>query len=78
MTNVPNDIREMWKEIYILFDKHYLMDVSKIGSWESFWDDAKQIIVKYEYVESLIDLLEAVSEIISKEAARRKTNGKDQ
>lgn len=71
MTNVPDDIREMWKEIYVLFDRHYPMDVSKNESWESYWADAHKILAKYEYVGSLIDLLSAEAEVIYKLAKRR-------
>lgn len=76
MTNVPDDVRAMWKDVYVLFDKHYLMDVSKQESWEKFWDEARQIYEKYPQIESLIDLLSCVSELLVKEAARRKANGR--
>lgn len=77
MTNVPDRIREFWKEIYILFDKHFLIDVNNQDSWIAFWADANVIIQKYGEIPS-IDLLSAVSEMISKLAAWRKTYGTDQ
>lgn len=73
MTNVPDRIREFWKDIYILFDKHFLMDVSDQESWVSFWEDGNKIIQKYWEIPS-IDLLSAVSELISKLASERKRN----
>jgi len=75
VTNVPDHIREFWKEVYILFDKHYLMDISKQESWEHFWFEACEIIKKYDDIPSIVDLLTVVSEIISKLAAGRKADG---
>ena len=75
MTNVPNDLRDMWREIYVLFDTHYLMDCSKQESWESFWSDGHKLLQKYEYVPNLIEVLSAVSEMISKLYAGRKKDG---
>ena len=72
MTNVPDDVRAMWKDVYILFDTHYLMDVDDQATWESFWKKASEIYEKYSYIDSLINLLSCVSELLVKEAARRK------
>ena len=77
MTNVPDRLRDMWREVYVLFDTHYLMDVENQDSWTQFWEDAKPIYEKYGDIDSLIDLLTFVSELISKMAARRKTDGTD-
>lgn len=76
MTNVPDRIREFWKEIYVLFDKHFLMDVNNQDNWIAFWADANIIIQKYGEIPS-IDLISAVSELISKCATWRKTDGTD-
>ena len=46
MTNVPDNIREIWTDLYKLFDRHYLMENNE-ADWKSFWDDAKDIYVKY-------------------------------
>lgn len=78
MTNVPDRIREFWKDVYVLFDKNFLMDVSKQESWEQYWLDACEIIKKYEEIPSIIDLLSVISEMISKFAAGRKKDGADQ
>lgn len=74
MTNVPDRIREFWKEVYVLFDRHYLMDVSVDKNWEDFWMEACEIVKKFDDIPSVIDLLSVVSEIISKLAAGRKKN----
>lgn len=46
MTNVPNEIREMWADLYRLFDVSYNMENSK-ESWQKFWDTATKIRNKY-------------------------------
>ena len=70
-TNVPENVRQMWREVYILFDTHYLMDVSKQESWDSFWSGGRQILEKYKDIPSVIELLGVTSELISKLAAVR-------
>lgn len=62
MTNVPNDIREMWADVYRLFDVSYNMK-NDAESWKRFWDSANQIRDKYECPE-LIGLLMVVSDMI--------------
>lgn len=47
MTNVPNEIRELWKEVYCLFDLNYNMP-NTAESWKKFWDQAEVIRQKYD------------------------------
>lgn len=42
MTNVPQEIRNIWTEMYKVFDRHYLLEDSQEG-WESYWHDAQSI-----------------------------------
>ena len=56
MTNVPNEIREMWADVYKLFDLNYNMTNDK-DSWAKFWEQAEQIRQKHSdnyYIGSLI------------------------
>lgn len=46
MTNVPQDIREMWADVYRLFDSHYNMP-NTAEAWKAFWDKAEEIRQKY-------------------------------
>ena len=64
MTNVPETLREMWKDIYVLFDSHYLMK-NTIAAWDEYWDKAKAITEKYGYSDELIDLILCVTAFIS-------------
>ena len=46
MTNVPQDIRDMWKDVYVLFDSHYNMPNTP-ESWKAFWEKTHEIQQKY-------------------------------
>ena len=35
-TNVPDNIREMWKDVYVLFDKHFMMDADNQDDWNAY------------------------------------------
>lgn len=74
MTNVPDDLRQLWREIYTVFDKNYLMDTSKQESWNKYWDDATEVLKKYPEVPCVIDIFGTMSEMIGKLAAGRKNS----
>ena len=63
MTNVPQNLRDLWKDIYILFDKNYLMKNDK-ESWDSFWQQAEQITEKYGKSKYLFKMFDLVSFMI--------------
>ena len=63
MTNVPDELREVWKEIYILFDTHYKMP-NTAEAWDGFWKEAEKIINKHDGMQ-LLELVIAVSELIA-------------
>lgn len=46
MTNVPNEIREMWADVYRLFDINYNMP-NTADAWSKFWEQAEVIRQKY-------------------------------
>ena len=64
MTNVPEEIRDMWKDVYVFFDSHYLMP-NTIVSWSEFWKQAGQIVGKYKENYHVWDFILTVSDIIS-------------
>lgn len=74
MTNVPNDIREIWREVYILFDTHYLMP-NTAESWTAFWDDANKLYEKYGKNELLIGMLVMASSIIEHRMKQEQKEG---
>jgi hypothetical protein len=63
MTNVPNELRDVWKEIYVLFDTHYKME-NTVSAWDGFWEEAKAIMDRHSDLQ-LLELIVAVSEMIS-------------
>ena len=72
MTNVPENIREAWKEVYVLFDVTYNMDGSE-QAWIEYWDKANKLIQKYGEEVPLLELLEQVAHMIEIFVERRKT-----
>ena len=74
MTNVPDDIREMWKEMYVLFDTHYLMDINDQATWHDYWSKATEMIKKYN-IPNMVDMLQAMADIICERAKWRAKNG---
>ena len=76
MTNVPDNIREMWKEMYILFDTHFLMDVNNQDNWKDYWGKAVELIQKYD-IPNMVDMLQAMADIICERAKWRDKNGCD-
>ena len=66
MKKVPDRIRDMWRDVYVLFAKHYGMDCDKQESWNSFWEDAHPLIEKYQDIDSFIELIGNVSQLIYK------------
>ena len=71
MTNVPDNIRSLWTEVYKLFDKHFLLNPYDDNAWDAFWDDARQIYADHPDIPGLMDLMNATSSILGKIAARR-------
>ena len=46
VTNVPQDLRNMWTDIYVLFDVHYNMP-NTAEAWLKFWERAEEIRQKH-------------------------------
>ena len=73
MTNVPQRLRDLWSDIYILCDRNYLMPNTQ-EAWDSFWQQAMQIQSKYEneflYLFKMFDVVSTIIESrIKKEEA---------
>lgn len=64
MTNVPQKIRDMWTDLYKLFDVHYTMDGTQ-AAWENFWNDAKDLYAKHNGNERLNDGITLVADWIA-------------
>ena len=72
MTNVPQNIRNACTDVYVLFDKSYLMDGS-VQAWKEYWDKANELIQKYGEEVPLLELLEDIAHMLEIFIARRQT-----
>lgn len=66
MTNVPDRIREAWKDIYVLFDTHYSMDCSSPEAWNQYWAKACEIWNKYREDLDLAYILDDIGGLLLK------------
>lgn len=73
MTNVPQNIRDMWTDLYRLFDSHYLMDINVQDNWKEYWQKATELISKYQ-IDGMIDMLSAMAHMITQQAKERRNN----
>lgn len=71
MTNVPTDLREVWTDLYKLFDKHFLMNLDDQDDWNKYWADATSIVEKWHYMPCLIDFVSTIAEFIVKMQKRQ-------
>lgn len=62
-TNVPDNLREMWREIYILFDVNYRMENTP-EAWGKYWDQVKQMDEKYKDLH-LVEICMIIADMIS-------------
>jgi len=63
-TNVPNEVRSLWTDVYKVFDKHYQMDISDEKAWTAFWGDVIPLWEKYGKTDEITRLLTVVGELI--------------
>ncbi|MBP5442259.1 MAG: hypothetical protein J6Y60_03380 [Treponema sp.] len=75
MTNVPDYIREAWKDIYILFDSNFAMDGSE-DAWEKFWLAGCELIKKHGDNVPLMEIIEAIAHMLESFVNERKTGNK--
>ena len=64
MTNVPDNIREFWTDLYKLFDKHYNMDIKSPDAWNTFWDDVVKLYEKHGKKAGMANLLNDVADLL--------------
>ncbi len=64
MTNVPDDIRALWVDVYKMFDLHYRMDIASTNAWEAFWHDSAEIWDKYGRKDAVVGLLASVADLL--------------
>ena len=73
MTNVPQDLREMWADVYRLFDANYLLENTKEG-WDKFWHDGGALMAKYRVKYPLISEMVMLTARMIEERIKRENN----
>lgn len=71
-TNVPDDVRAMWTDLYRFFDTHYLMNTSSVEAWTEFWQTGADLTLKHEKIPCTFDFVNVIAEMLTKIAAGRK------
>lgn len=65
MTNVPNEIREMWADVYRLYDVNYTMPHSPVA-WQEYWKQVEALTKKHgnswEFTKMIILVTELLEE----------------
>lgn len=74
MTNVPNAIREMWSDVYVLFDTHYLMP-NTTEAWAEYWDCCVDLCAKWKSCKGIIIMMSMVSELLENVVKERQNAG---
>lgn len=64
MTNVPQELRDMWADLYRLFDINYLMPNTP-EAWNKFWEQAMQLKIKHKDPPHFIEIVITISDMIS-------------
>ena len=64
MTNVPDDIRTLWTDLYKLFDVHFKMDIHSITDWNAYWADAQKIWEKSGREKAVLSLVTDTADLI--------------
>ena len=64
MTNVPNQLRDMWADLYRLFDSHYLME-NTVEAWAKFLNSAKELWEKYGQSHRVIVMINVITDMIA-------------
>ena len=69
-TNVPENLRNLWADIYRLYDINYTMKNTG-EDWKKFWDHASEINTRYNCLEAG-HLITTVSEMLEDHVTGKK------
>ena len=64
MTNVPDKIRQIWTDLYKLFDLHFKMDIHSEADWKSYWEDGQKIWENSGRNEAILALINDTADYI--------------
>lgn len=68
MTNVPNNIREIWADVYRLYDVNYDMPKSPTA-WQDYWQQVEAITKKHGSSWELTKMIVLVTELLEERQA---------
>ena len=63
-TNVPDEVRAIWTDVYKLFDQHFKMDTGSPEAWDSFWNDVSALWKKHGKKDAVASLLNSVADLL--------------
>lgn len=73
MTNVPKEIRDIWTDLYKLFDRHFL--ITGTGEeWKAFWNDAKELCERSGNNEHLYVMIVAIADYLGDRIKKQRAN----
>jgi hypothetical protein len=65
MTNVPEQVRNLWTEVYTLFDLNYNIDIHNADDWKTFHKESERIYCKYGKNKGVLALLTATGDLLA-------------
>ncbi len=73
MTNVPKEIRDIWTDLYKLFDRHFLITGSD-EEWDDFWNEAIELHGRSGNNEHLYEMIVAISDYLGDRIKQQRAN----
>ena len=72
MTNVPNELRDIWTDAYKLFDVHYKME-NTTDAWATLLNHCKEVWEKHGQSEQMMILIHAIVDMIGYQKKQEET-----
>ena len=63
-TNVPQEIRDIWTDAYVLFDKFYLMDDTD-KNWQILAEEFTKLYIKHHESKHFADFYDILCRMIA-------------
>lgn len=73
MTNVPKEIRDIWTDLYKLFDRHFLITGSD-EEWIAFWDEATKLRERSGNNQHLNEMIDAIADYLGDRIKKQRAN----
>ena len=73
MTNVPKEIRDIWTDLYKLFDRYFLITGSD-EEWIAFWDEATKLRERSGNNQHLNEMIDAIADYLGDRTKKQRAN----